>query len=565
MVSCFYSYLRLVRLVAVVLSLMLVLSKFWESFIVIIPAPDQAGCGIVDRVTGSRVRRSTSQHQQTTAALWSLIVSAMPEKWLNSVDDSQALKRLSERMLHQYQEPFIYDLERAAHETKQDDPDYYAQNPRSLITTANVETFATGTGSSIYDEITPLLEETEHELILVTCFWASSISRDRLNAVLRRLSNKAVQRGEGKIRVRICFSSSSVFQKLFHKQTVGGQEYPASQWVKKFGLPDPSELHGLRLTVKSVFILPFSVMHPKFIIVDRQVVILPSCNVSWEEWFEGAITMRGAIISQFLKFYWTFWRRDPTPPLDLPERQQLGIPTPAGASTSQLSTASQNISWSTNSTPALFLPSPHRRNPNFRPFGPVTAPATPLNLFLLTLFAKAERSIRIQTPNLTAPPVLSGLLKALARGIDVTIITSARLMILEQLVTAGTTTSRCIKTLVKRYKALDPRANARAYDEEVAMAPAKVGKLCVIFFEPRHGYQKKGEEQGEPQQSHLKMTIVDGEVLVLGSGNLDRASWFTSQELGVAFFGEDVVRRVEETVDKAMVGRGRVEFDSESR
>ena len=97
------------------------------------------------------------------------------------------------------------------------------------------------------------------------------------------------------------------------------------------------------------------------------------------------------------------------------------------------------------------------------------------------------------------------------------------------------------------------------------MTPAKVGRLRISYFEPRHGYKKKGEEQGEPQQSHLKMTIVDGEVLVLGSGNLDRASWFTSQELGVAFLDEDVVKEVEKTVDKAMAGRSTVVFDSDAR
>jgi hypothetical protein len=58
----------------------------------------------------------------------------------------------------------------------------------------------------------------------------------------------------------------------------------------------------------------------------------------------------------------------------------------------------------------VFLPSPHRRNPRLKliaPMDKVLAPPTPLNTFLLTLFAKAERSIRIQTPNVTAPPVLS--------------------------------------------------------------------------------------------------------------------------------------------------------------
>jgi phosphatidylserine/phosphatidylglycerophosphate/cardiolipin synthase-like enzyme len=487
----------------------------------------------------------------------------MSQSWLHAVDDPEALARVSERMTEQYQEPFIYDLERKANTTEQDDSNYYSRLPRSLISTSNIQSFITGTGSSIYDSITPLLEETEHELILVTCFWASSISRDALNAVLRKLSDKAIRRGTEKIRVRICFSSSSVFQKLFHKQSITGQTYPSTEWVKKFGLPEPSDLGGLDLKIKSVFVLPFSVMHPKFIIVDRQVVVLPSCNVSWEEWFEGAITMTGPILSQFLKFYWSFWeRRADAPPALLERQSTFTVPDTVRVGSRIVSGAGQAGAYFPEKTPTFFLPSPHRRNPNFRPFGAATAPTTPLNAFLLTLFAKAERSIRIQTPNLTAPPVLFALLKALARGVDVTILTSARLMILEQLVTAGTTTSRCVKTLTKRYKALGPHVNSRTYDEEAAMTSAKVGRLRVSYFEPRHGHKKKGEEQGEPQQSHLKMTIIDGEVLVLGSGNLDRASWFTSQELGVAFFGEAVVQEVEKTVDRAMTGRSRAVFDS---
>ena len=58
------------------------------------------------------------------------------------------------------------------------------------------------------------------------------------------------------------------------------------------------------------------------------------------------------------------------------------------------------------------------------------------------------------------------------------------------------------------------------------------------------------------------MTIVDGEVLVLGSGNLDRASWFTSQELGVAFLGQALVEKVMQTVDEAMKGRSKIVYDS---
>jgi phosphatidylserine/phosphatidylglycerophosphate/cardiolipin synthase-like enzyme len=215
----------------------------------------------------------------------------------------------------------------------------------------------------------------------------------------------------------------------------------------------------------------------------------------------------------------------------------------------------------------VFLPSPHRRNPRLRPFAStdkMLAPSTPLNTFILTLFAKAERSIRIQTPNVTAPPVLSALLMALSRGVDVRILTSERLMILEQLVTAGTTTSQCIKKLIKRYKALGPTPSRRPVsDEEAAISPSKPGHLHISYFDPVGGPKQRGKEGGEPQQSHLKLTIVDDDVVILGSGNLDRASWFTSQELGVAFFDRDTVKNVATAVDEAMQGRSKVVYDSE--
>jgi phosphatidylserine/phosphatidylglycerophosphate/cardiolipin synthase-like enzyme len=465
-----------------------------------------------------------------------------------------------------FHQPFISALDSAAPVNVQDDPNYYARYPRTLVTTSNLDAFVTGTGSAIYDALTPLLQSTNHELILVTCFWARSETLETLNNVLRHLSNKAIHRGTDKIRVRLCFSSLSIFQKLFHNQTVTGQSYLPQVWMKKLGLPDPKELGGLNLNIKSVFILPFSVMHPKFVIVDRKKVALPSCNISWEEWFEGAVTMDGPVVEQFLNFYFSFWeRQEEVPAVTWIDQQSAANGTSRGATT-HLSLKSKSDLASSN-VPTIFLPSPHRRNPHLNPFSSmekILAPPTPLNAFILTLFAKAERCIRIQTPNVTAPPVLSAILSALARGIDVQILTSERLMILEQLVTAGTTTSRCIATLIKRYcKLVSIHLKRSTGDEEAAITPLMFGRLHISYFEPIGGPKTRGKERGEPQQSHLKITLVDDEVAVLGSGNLDRASWFTSQELGVAFFDRDVVKKITVAVDEAMQGRSKVVFDSE--
>ena len=128
-------------------------------------------------------------------------------------------------------------------------------------------------------------------------------------------------------------------------------------------------------------------------------------------------------------------------------------------------------------------------------------------------------------------------------------------MILEQLVTAGTTTSRCLKKLIKRYGSLS--AFQPLLDEERAVPP--VGTLKIDYYTPKSAQQR---ESGEPMQSHLKLTIVDSEWVVLGSGNMDRASWYTSQEVGIAFRSQDLAREIKRTVDGQLDGRKRTIFNS---
>lgn len=87
-----------------------------------------------------------------------------------------------------------------------------------------------------------------------------------------------------------------------------------------------------------------------------------------------------------------------------------------------------------------------------------------------------------------------------------------------------------------------------------------MGRLKVGYF--------IGDSEGEQRdrdevfrKSHVKCTVVDGDgdgggaVVVLGSGNMDRASWFTSQELGVAIEDPAVVKDVWGQLEKKLEGR----------
>jgi phosphatidylserine/phosphatidylglycerophosphate/cardiolipin synthase-like enzyme len=66
----------------------------------------------------------------------------------------------------------------------------------------------------------------------------------------------------------------------------------------------------------------------------------------------------------------------------------------------------------------------------------------------------------------------------------------------------------------------------------------------------------------EPVHSHLKLTVVDGEYMVLGSGNMDRASWYTSQELGILFQSIDFAAAMMNAVSQALDGRLNAVFQS---
>lgn len=469
--------------------------------------------------------------------------------------------------------------------------DFHDASVRDLLATqSQPRTFRLGTGASIFTNcLIPAITSARSEVIFVTCFWAPSATLTALHDALTKLAHHrtalirdAAWRGEQTIpplHIRICFSSRSFLQKLLHPQSRDGYTYPPSSWPTKLGLPDPDLLSdaNIELHVKSLLFLPFSVMHPKFVIVDRRRAFLPSCNVSFESWLEGCVEVTGDAVQSLLSFYSSTW--DPAFNFCLTlNNESPGAQTfhTSEASLALIpSTADRLLSFDTASSPAalptLILPSSHHRNPHFRPFPwqkHPPPPSTPLNVALFQLFDQAWHSIFIQTPNLTCQPIIDALLDALGRGIDVTIVTNRNMMIIEQLVTAGTTTAWSIRSLVRRFNKL---RGAPSQDLEAGRRP--LGRLRISYFHARsHSSPVRGhrrsllgadQRQGEePVHSHLKLTLVDGEYTVLGSGNLDRASIYTSQELGILFHDRELASRVKIEADSVLEGRLDLVFDS---
>lgn len=444
-----------------------------------------------------------------------------------------------------------------------DDPDYFQSNPSSLLTTSLLQSFTLGNGLQVLSQINASILSAQHEVLFVTCFWASSASRDAFCAVLTKLSSHALAQNR-RIRVRIGISSLSLIQKLTQTNSLHGKLYPPSTWVSVLGLPSPDDLRWLDLEIRSVFVLPFSVMHSKFCIVDRTKLFVPSCNVSWENWLEGCVELQGDVLNQALLFWLSFWgRRGEMPNLLSP----TGTASTDGSLHALMQSTQSTTDYDIDSAPiscvsltqvlrspvpTLFLPSPHHINPLMRPFSRDHAPppATPLNVFLLTLFATAKDRIYIQSPNVNSPPVIAALCQALKRGVHVKIVTNTRMMVPEQLITAGRLTEWTMSSLYSMWQAEcdshDPR--------DIESAPSPPGNLEIYYHDPSSPLQQtSGHAESEaywdfpfekPLKSHIKLTIVDDSIVVLGSGNMDRASWYTSQELGIAFFSPTFAQEV---------------------
>jgi phosphatidylserine/phosphatidylglycerophosphate/cardiolipin synthase-like enzyme len=462
-----------------------------------------------------------------------------------------------------------------------------AQDRNEVVTASTVRSFRLGTGASIFTrQLIPAILAARSEVILVTCFWARSETLDALSEALTALAaNRSTTPDTSILRVRICLSSRSLMQKLLHTQSRRGNVYPPSTWQSQLGLPDDAVLRAGRidLVVKSLFFLPFSVVHPKLLIIDRERAFLPSCNVSWEAWLEGCVELAGDAVGGLLDFYRRVWEPEAT---SAPEALLSGSQQAVGVGQSGVtklsppgtfcSTADVLLQFTDKEqTPTIILPSSHHQNPRFSPptwmggsFPP--PPPTPLNVALLHLLSTARQEIYIQTPDLTSPPVLACLLEAVDRGVYVDIVTCDNIKPWEQILTALTTTRRCAQGLISDYRQRRLKREQRLYDLEAQDGgDGAGGRLRIAYFHARRPAQsapmpgtvaETGTEN--PEQSHLKLTIVDSEYTVLGSGNMDRASWYTSQELGILFQSNNFAAQVRQAVDKVMTGRYDVIFDS---
>lgn len=231
---------------------------------------------------------------------------------------------------------------------------------------------------------------------------------------------------------------------------------------------------------------------------------------SGENWYELALRIEGDIIQHFLSYFFRYYypSRSSIPPLAIERRPILT------SSTFKKKYASLLYPLQSPLIPLAFL----ARGPSCwgaLPFARITTPT----LYQIEAITRAQRTIFIQTPNLTSRALLKALRQALRKQIQVTLYLPRNMMVLESLVTGWTTTARCVRKLQK-------------FSKKVA------GGLVVEWFE--------GDERQSfvAEKSHIKFMVVDEECVMVGSSNCDRPSACTSGEVNVAISDVEFAKKI---------------------
>ncbi|KAJ6257328.1 hypothetical protein Dda_8217 [Drechslerella dactyloides] len=478
-----------------------------------------------------------------------------------------------------------------------DDPASCIHPLEDLISQTYVSNYDVGTGETLTNLQCSKLLEADHEVIFVTGFLhpkSASLRtlRYTISALATRQRLKNVRRGTDKIlKVHVCFSSSGFLQKILHTRSPKGRVWKPKEW-KKLGLADEHHLAGaVDLTVKSLFFRPVGLLHGKYTIVDRRMLIVPSSNLSWEEWLEGATTylswptdVGDNVVKQFVRYWESVWRFGEESGPESYEAVCESFPVRAHEGGGGMimdmpkGTSVDTMAWN-GYAPAVFLPHPYQKSfPPIWPLGEASglwkvvrrlmgvvytkAPeneaaylGNPQNSFIIAAIDGAEESIYLHTPNVTAKPIIDALIRAAKRGVVVEIVTSMEMMKWEQLVTAGTTTEKCLGKML---------AEVGKFRDAAPEHAITTGGMFVYQYNPTKRPQLppfvKSPEDNHSltwyDKSHVKCLIADEQVVMLGSGNADRASWVTSQEINVGLFlSKAKARLLRQALVDALAGR----------
>ncbi|KAK6535839.1 hypothetical protein TWF281_000089 [Arthrobotrys megalospora] len=404
----------------------------------------------------------------------------------------------------------------------------------------------------IADHYYKLIVEAKSEVMIFSNFWKFSYAARRIGDALRVLSERLGLAEEPCVHVRIMFDRGSIKHLFYSRVTV-----TEAEWIT-LGLPPTKEIPKIHLEVLNYHNFPLGTLHSKFMVVDKRIAVLNSCNIQDNSNLEMMCQFEGPIVDDIWDHAMSTWGQTVELGLSSPTEDISPSTSPTVQRSDEVDSLSADdppIRLTANDVTEVLnrsvsnriLPDATDGDITERPFRshirlttedlPMAlvprAPYawlgnnslnTPQNVAWLSGIRFAKFKIFIQTPDLNASPVVTALLDAVRRGVEVSIV------------------------LCLGYNDLGEMLPMQGGHNESVVAGMK-RELSEKEREMLKIYWYVGRDMTRPVHAskhfrtcHIKLMIVDDRIGIMGSGNQDTQSWFHSQEINIMVDSEEVCR-----------------------
>ncbi|UJR31202.1 hypothetical protein I4U23_018706 [Adineta vaga] len=417
----------------------------------------------------------------------------------------------------------------------------------------------------------------KREVLLATNYWEKGHSVSIIGKALRDLNQRAQE--ENRFIIFKLMIDHPTKENVLHYHSI----LPSHKW-SHYDIPTPDEIPHISLEINNYHRLIMGTFHSKFMIIDRRIALLNSNNIQDRPNLEMMAHYEGDIVNSFYDTFLVSWwlsfqpnlvclNDEPTQNnqfefgtnyssivpfteslqhaiararlrlqnhLDI-EQTDIYFNEPLLSSESPL-TRHLNLSAKSASktqpdekysneelekladdfTPFIYHEA-HRPFPialvNRLPHGtPGHADtANPQDAAWLGAFRYAEKSIFIQSPTLNAKPAIDGIIEACQRKVQVILWLDLGFNDLKEGhgTFQGGTNEHVIK---KMYKKLRKEHSGAEHFLEVYWYTGKDQTRPLNFSQQK-------------RNCHIKFMSIDGQVAIMGNGNMDSQSWFHSQEI----------------------------------
>ncbi|MBP9708566.1 MAG: phosphatidylserine/phosphatidylglycerophosphate/cardiolipin synthase family protein [Oligoflexales bacterium] len=382
-------------------------------------------------------------------------------------------------------------------------------------------------GEPIFELIARWIEEADSELMMQLFLWDTG--HHGHEKIIQAIRN----RNSGK-------KEKLIIYLVLNRSVRNSVDPILSDVANKIQLDnDKIEFRAIDFTSK------LNVMHSKVVIKDGKEAFVTGISLDRNfnnysgNWYDYASIFKGTIANQLRKEFLDTWLEalngvDSVHKVTMSQKMAMNNTLPENQQIKDF-LLTENIQEDKADIPVFISTRRGSRLPN-------NNNNNPQNIGFMQAMAAAEKNINILTPNLNDDAAKNSIIDALMRGVEVRLhLTKGFNEIAEILPGQGGGNQDNVLELYKRV--------------ELSSSPEMIHNLKVRWMRDETGNIVVDDNKTRRNCSHAKYMSIDGEIMIVGSANMDTQSWNQSREVNLIVDDADTTSRYDRLLFEPIFSR----------